>query len=401
MTGVGVVGVGMTAFGRFMDRSLGDLGAAAIRDALDDAGLEPAHIEMAFVANAMGGPITGQSSVVGQVVMDRSGIAGIPVFNIDNACAGSASALKLGIMAIQAGEARTILVAGVEKLVHADRSVTYRALNGAADIEWASTVPVDLARESVFVREVYPARLRAYADRYGLEGKTLARIAVKNRRHAAGNPVAQYRTPITVDDVLASREIVAPLTALMCAPIGDGATAVVLTRIDDMPKRWRDRMVTIRASVVAMGSPGGAGYETVRRLGDDAYRAAGVGPDQIDVAELHDATAFTELLGYEALRLCDEGQGASLVEQGVTSLGGRVPVNPSGGLESRGHPIAASGLAQIIELVHQLRGEADSRQVPEAQLGLAEIAGGFVGGDSACVAVHVLASGLTRRDLGR
>ena len=390
MTDVAIVGVGMTPFGRYPDRSLGDLGAAAVAAALGDAGIDREQIDAAFIANAMGGLVTGQSSIVGQVVLNRCGIDGIPVFNVDNACAGSASALKLEIMAIRSGEADMVLVAGVEKLYHSDRQVTYRALNGAADLEWATGTGVDLDRESVFVREVYPARLKAYSDRYGLEGRTLARIAVKNRRHAAANPVAQYRTPITIDEVLSSREIVAPLTSLMCAPIGDGATAVILRRMSDSEQDPAGRAVRIRASMVAMGSPGGAGYDTIRRLGDAAYAAADVRPDEIDVAEIHDATAFTELLGYEALRLCEDGGGGQAVVEGATALGGRIPTNTSGGLESRGHPVAASGLAQVIEIVEQLRGEAHGRQVTGARIGLAEIAGGFVGGDSACVAVHIL-----------
>jgi acetyl-CoA acetyltransferase len=389
MTGVAVSGVGMTAFGRYPDRSLGDLGAEAVRAALADAEVGPAEVQAAFVANAMGGLVTGQASVVGQVVLERSGIAGIPVFNIDNACAGSAAALRLGVTQVASGEADTVLVVGVERIYHPDRAVTYRALNGAADVEWADGTGVALDTQSVFMTRVYPARLEAYAAAHGLEPETLARIAVKNRRHAGANPLAQYRSPLTVDEVLASRAISPPLTALMCAPIGDGASAAVLRRNGATGRRG----VPIRASVVLMGRPGGNGVETVRIAGERAYAAAGLGPDEVDVAEVHDATAFTELLGYEGLGFCAAGEAAALVRDGTTSLGGGLPVNTSGGLESRGHPVAATGLAQVHELVAQLRGEAGERQVEGARIGLAEIAGGYVGGDSASVAVHVLGGG--------
>jgi acetyl-CoA acyltransferase len=389
MTGTAILGAGMTAFGKHPDRSLGDLGREAALHAINDAGLEPSDIEMAFVANTAGGELTGQVAVVGQVVMDRIGVRGIPVYNIDNACAGSATALNLATMAIRSGEADVVLVVGVERLYSDDRTKTYRALNGAADVEWARTTGADLDAESVFVKEVYPQRLRTYAARYGLEPRALATIAVKNRAHAGMNPLAQYRKPITVDEVLAARMVTPPLTTLMCAPIGDGASAVVVMSAERA--RSRDRAVWIRASLISMGT-GASADGTLRTLGDKAYRNAGLRPDQVDVAELHDATAFGELLATEELRLVERSCGSAAALDGSTALGGRIPVNTSGGLLSRGHPIAASGVAQISEIVSQLRGEAGDRQVKDARVGLTEIAGGFVGGDSAAVAVHLLST---------
>jgi acetyl-CoA acyltransferase len=389
MTSSAILGAGMTAFGRHPDRSLGDLGREAALQALQDAGFEASDVEMAFVANTAGGEITGQVAVVGQVVMDRIGVRGIPVYNIDNACAGSATALNLATMAIRAGNADIVLVVGVERLYSEDRTKTYRALNGAADVEWARTTGADLAAESVFVKEVYPRRLRVYAERYGLDPRALACIAVKNRKHAAFNPLAQYRKPITVEEVLAARVVTPPLTTLMCAPIGDGASAVVVVSAERA--RTHDKTVWIRASAISMGS-GSSSEGTLRKLGDKAYAAAGLRPEDVDVAELHDATAFGELLATEELRLVERSCGATAALDGSTSLGGRIPVNTSGGLLSRGHPIAASGVAQIAEIVWQLRGEARERQVDGARVGLTEIAGGFVGGDSAAVAVHLLAS---------
>jgi acetyl-CoA acetyltransferase len=379
---VALAGVGLTPFGRYPDKSLKELAGAAIGEALDDAGIGPGDVDMAFVANAVAPIVTGQVSVVGQTVLAPAGIEGVPVYNVDNACAGSAAALNLATHALRAGAAERILVVGVEKLFHEDRAVTYRALNGAADIEWVRSVDVDPERESVFVKHVYADRLAAYAEIARLDPVTLASIAVKNRRHAGGNPLAQYRDPLTIEEVLAARMVVDPVTTLMCAPIGDGASAAVVSS---------EGPVWIRGSAVSMGSRPGRGETTLRRVAEAAYRQAGLGPEDIDVAEVHDATAFGELLAYEELGFCEPGQGAALVAEGATQIGGRIPVNPSGGLESRGHPIAATGLAQVVELARQLRGQAEGRQVEGARVALAEAAGGFVAGDSASVAVHVLA----------
>lgn len=386
-TGTAIAGVGMTSFGRHRERSLKDLAGEAIELALADAGVDREQIDMAFVANSMASIITGQVSVVGQTILREHGFSEIPVYNIDNACASSSSALNLAVQAIRAGAATTVLVVGAEKLYAAEREKSYIALNGAADIDFVAESGIDPATESVFVAAVYPERLRAYTDSHPLAAETLATIAVKNRANAAHNPFAQYTKPISVDDVLESRMIVEPVTALMCAPIGDGASAVVLTAGGGA------RDVSVRASAVGMGAPAGNG-STIRRVAERAYAQAGLRPDDVDVAEVHDSIAFNELLAYEELGFCDPGGGTRLVEEGATALGGRLPVNPSGGLESRGHPVAATGLAQIAELTTQLRGEAGERQVDSPRVALAENAGGFAGGDTAAVAVTILGAPL-------
>lgn len=385
-----VTGVSLTAFGRHLDRSLRELAAEAIAGALSDAHLKPNEIDMAFVANTAGSVISGQVAVVGQVVLNGTGIAGIPVYNVDNACAGSSTALNLAMHAIAGGAASRVLVVGVEKLFAEDRALTFRAINGAADIEWVRSTGVDIDRDSVFMKEVYPERLREYAERWPLSAEALAKIAAKNRGHARFNDKAQYRDPLTIDAILESRVVQAPLRALMCSPIADGAAAAVVVAGD--LARQDDRAVWIRASRVSMGSPPPRAESTISRVARQAYQAAAMEPGDIDVAEVHDATAFSELLAYEELGFCEPGQGTSLVEAGDTSIGGRIPVNPSGGLESRGHPLAATGLAQIAELAAQLRGEAGKRQVEGARVALAETAGGFVGGDSAAVALTILAT---------
>jgi acetyl-CoA acetyltransferase len=378
----------MTSFGRHMDRTLKDLAGEAIDVALTDAGIQRGEVEMAFVANAMASIVTGQVSVVGQTILRALGFEDIPAYNIDNACAGSSSALNLAVQAIRSGSAEVVLVAGVEKLYAEDRARAYRALNGAADVDFVAGAGIDIDRESVFVKAIYPRRLSGYAARHGLDATALAEIAVKNRSNAARNPLAQFRTPLTVDDVLDSRMIVDPVTAFMCAPIGDGAAAAVVMSAA-RARAAGIRPVWIRGSAIGMGvAPGGA--SSIARTAARAYEQAGIGPRDIDLAEVHDSIAFNELLAYEELGLCDEGGGAGLVGHGVTRLEGRLPVNPSGGLESRGHPVAATGLAQIAELTWQLRGQAGERQVAGAGIGLAENAGGFAAGDTAAVAITIL-----------
>jgi len=384
---VAIVGVGMTPFGKHIDRSLKALGGQAIDAALTDAGLEKSDIDMAFVANSMAAVVTGQVSVIGQSVLRANGFTGIPTFNIDNACASSSSALSLAVQAIRSGPAETVLVLGVEKLMSSDRTKAYLALNGAADPDFIATAGIDISKESIFVAAIYPERLKRYADAYGLRAETLAQISVKNRTNAFTNAIAQYREPMTLDDVLKSRQIVGPITALMCAPIGDGASAAVLTRRDRTTKSQRP--VWVSASAVGMGgSP--EGVSAIRRVAMRAYKQAGISPSDVDVAEVHDSIAFNELLAYEELGFCEQGAGATLIESGATALQGNLPVNPSGGLESRGHPVAATGLAQIAELVAQLRGEAGERQVANAGIALAENAGGFSLDDTAAVAITIL-----------
>jgi acetyl-CoA acyltransferase len=385
--GVSIVGLGMTRFGKFIDTPLRTLGGEAIDAGLVDAGLEKSDIDMVFVANSMASVVTGEVSVVGQNILRAHGFFGIPVFNVDNACASSSSAIMLAANAIAAGSAETVLVLGVEKLYSSDRARAYIALNGAADLEFVQESKIDPGKESIFVTKIYPPRLKSYADAHGLRAETLAGIAVKNRRHAGLNPVAQFTDAITVPDVLASRQIVGPITALMCAPISDGAAAVVLTRSDRVPDK--KRAVKVLASAVGMGAAPG-GKSSIRRVADQAYKQAGIGPADIGAAEVHDSIAFNELLAYEELGFCGAGQGSALAESGATALGGSLPINPSGGLESRGHPVAATGVAQLIELSIQLRGEAGKRQIPNLKYALAENAGGFARDDTAAIVVTIL-----------
>jgi len=387
-----IVGVGLTPFGRFRDRSLSELAAAVIADALADAQMAADDIDMAFVANSMAAVTTGQIAVVGQSVLRPLGYSGIPVYNIDNACAASSSALDLAIHAVESGRAEVVLVVGVEKLFGTDRSDSFRALNGAVNTEYLATAQIRPEAESVFVARIYPERLNRYRTRFGLSAQTLAAIAVKNRLHASANPRAQYREPLSVDDVLSARVVVEPLTVPMCAPISDGASAIVVAS-RHRAHSAEVRPVWVRGIAVGMGGESGHGHESlVGRTARRALGEAGVSPDDINLAEVHDSTAFNELLAYEELGLCGPGEGAEFALSGRSTLGGAVPVNTSGGLESRGHPVAATGLAQIFELVGQLRQEAGDRQVPDVRVAVAENAGGYVVDDTAAAVVTVLSA---------
>lgn len=389
MSGAAIVGVGLTPFGRFKDQSLSQLAGQAIAAALADAGISPEEVQAAYVANSMASVTTGQVAVVGQAVLRPLGYSAIPVYNIDNACAASSSALDLAVQAIESGRAEVVLVVGVEKLFGPAKSDSYRALNGAVDTSFLAGAGVDASAESVFVAAIYPGRLGRYRAKYGLQARTLAEIAVKNRANAALNPCAQYTAPISVDDVLGSRMVAEPLTALMCAPISDGASAVVVTSASLARSSGR-RPVWIRGIATGMGAPPSESGSVIARIARRAFAEAGITPADIDVAEVHDSIAFNELLAYEELGLCPAGEGARFASSGTSSLAGKVPVNTSGGLESRGHPIAATGLAQIIELATQLRHEAGERQVAGARIAVAENAGGFVVDDTAAAVVTVL-----------
>jgi acetyl-CoA acetyltransferase len=244
------------------------------------------------------------------------------------------------------------------------------------------------APRSIFM-DIYAARARDYMERTGTTVADFARIAVKSHRFGALNPNAQYRDPLTEEQVLNSRKISDPITLLMCAPIGDGAAAILLTT-DPLARSRGARAVEVRASVLVSGAGNSHQAPAASRASEAAYDAAGIGPDSIDVVEVHDATAPSELMLYETLGLCRRNEGPALLRSGATDLGGRMPVNPSGGLLSRGHPLGATGCAQLVEITQQLRGDAGGRQRPDARVGLAENGGGTIGNDSAAMSVTIL-----------
>jgi acetyl-CoA acyltransferase len=401
MRDVVVAGVGMTRFGKFLDRGIRSLAEEAVQSALEDAGAEPAGMQIAFFSNAVGGLITGQEMIPGQAALRHTGLLGVPVFNVENACASASSAFHLAWMTVASGMYDVALAVGAEKLTHQDKTVSFRAIGTAVDLEQlreltaASEGGNDAANDGgqgkrSFFMDVYATMAREYMRSSGATVEDFAEVSVKNHLHGTLNPYAQYREAVTRKDVLASREITPPLTLLMCSPIGDGAAAAVLCSRHAARALGVRNPVQVRASVVVSGRDRSPGEETaVERAAKGAYEAAGTGPSDLDVVEVHDAAAPAELMVYEELGLCGKGDGPSLLASGDTRLGGRQPVNPSGGLLSKGHPIGATGIAQIVEVVWQLRGQAADRQVDGARVGLTENGGGFLGTDPAAMSVHL------------
>jgi acetyl-CoA acetyltransferase len=396
MADVVVAGVGMTRFAK-TDRTLRDLAAEAVRAALDDAEVEVGVVEAAYVGNAVAGLVTGQEMIRGQVMLRPLGIEGIPIFNIENACASSSSALHLAWQAVRSGANEIVLCLGAEKLSHEDKTVGMAAIGTAIDIEMQAELAQQLgsgeddAKRSFFM-DIYAGMARDYMKLSGATPKHFAEVVVKNQHNGGLNPRAQYGGDLTVDDVLGSRSVVYPLTLLMCSPISDGAAAVLLAS-EEAAKRHSLSGPRIRASVVRSGyrhdksdpTAGSAG-----RAASAAYEEAGLGPDELDCVEVHDASAPAELMIYEQVGFAPPGGGPELLESGRTRLDGNLPVNTSGGLLSKGHPIGATGVAQICEATWQLRGDASARQVAGAKVAMTQNGGGWLEEDSAAMAVHIL-----------
>lgn len=406
---VAIAGVGMTRFGKHMDTGLKTLGCEAVQAALADAHLEPGDLDAAFVGNAAAGLITGQESIRGQVILRSMGLGRLPVVNVENACASASTALHQACAMVTAGLYDTVLALGVEKLYHPDKKRTFSAFSGAVDVEAMERIMEGLRRSaeqggarrassgagekrSMFM-DIYALAARAHMNQYGTTAEQFAAVAAKNSYHGSLNPRAQFREALSVEQVLAAPMIAEPLTRPMCSPIGDGAAAAVVVS----PSRARAlgvrTPVRVVASVLHSGwDHGGDEPGTVEVCALEAYEQAGIGPDDLDVVEVHDATAPAEILAYESLGLCAKGEGGKLVESGATRLGGSMPVNTSGGLLRKGHPVGASGLAQIVELTEQLQGRAGDRQVEGARVALAQNGGGNIGTDAAAMCVTVLSS---------
>lgn len=386
MRDVAVLGVGMTRFGKFLDSSLKQLAGEAIDVACKDARVTAGDLGAVYASNAIAGLITGQEMIRGQVVLRSLGIDSLPVVNVENACAGGATAVTLAWQAVASGSVDIALAYGVEKMTHEDRRRPIEAIATAMDVE----LDIDRSSKSPFM-EHYAQRIHSYMEQSGATVEDFAHVAVKAQHSGARNPRAQYgSSDVTTEDIMASSLVADPLTVMMCSPIGDGAAAVVLVG-EDVVDRFEDpHPVWIRASILRSGSPPESGRGGIERAATAAYEMAGIGPDELDVVELHDANAASEVMRYESLGLAPAGEGPRLVRDGTTHFEGQLPVNPSGGLIARGHPIGATGCAQIYELTHQLRGTAGARQVKGARVALAENGGGWVGEDVAADAVHIL-----------
>ncbi|MBU2964650.1 thiolase family protein [Amphritea sp. 2_MG-2023] len=403
-----IAGVGMTRFGKHLDRGLKSLTIEAVNQALTDAGLDAKDLQAAYMGNAAAGIIVGQICVPGQMALREIGIGQIPVINIENACASASTAFNQACTMITSGLYDVVLATGAEKLFHPDKLKTFSVFSGAVDVEnydaveqqivaraEAAGMKLDMdgagTKRSVFM-DIYASMALEHMEKYGTTQAQFAAVSAKNSFHGSLNPRAQYQDLLTVEQVLSAPEIAYPLTLPMCSPIGDGAAAVVLVSERKAREMGLSDPVKVASSVLRSGwdpqSEDEAGVTETCAM--EAYEEAGVGPEDLSCIELHDASAPSELIYYEQLGLCNKGEGGRFVEEGHSKLGGRVPVNTSGGLLRKGHPIGATGIAQIVELTEQLQGRAEGRQVEGARIALAENGGGWINTDAAAVVVSIL-----------
>ncbi|WGS17848.1 MULTISPECIES: thiolase family protein [unclassified Bradyrhizobium] len=379
-TTVYIAGAAMTAFGRHNDLSMQDLAQSAVLGALTDAEIAADRIQAMYNANVYGG------MVLGQVLMRDLGITGPALYNVENACASGATAVHLACHALRLGIYDTVLVWGVEKLT---------SLGGGTIPLQRNDYKTELyAAQGMTLPTVYAMRGTRYLHERNEKPEILAGVAVKNRAHGELNPLAQQRKAVSIDEVLQSRPVAEPLTLLQCCPsMVDGAAAVVLTTVRPSSARPAVRVLgsAVQSGLLEEGCDDILDAEITARTARLAYENAGLGPRDVNVVELHDAFTIAELLYYEALGLAEPGEGAALLRSGGTALGGRVPVNPSGGLLAKGHPLGATGVAQMVEIAWQLQSRAGKRQVEGARIGLTQCTGGGIAGvDHAASAVHVL-----------
>lgn len=387
-----IVAATMLPFSKYPDRSAAVLGRQVIHQLLDETGVKPAEIQAVYAGRSFAGALDGQVSVPGQTALRGTGISDLPVANFDNACAAVPTALHFASHALAGGQYETMLVVGLDKLFAKERSASMRALIGAMDVDEARwMLESDAVDGSVFMEHYYGKVAKDYMCRTGATARDLAEVAVKNRSHAGLNRFAQYRSPLTVEEVLAEPLVADPLTRLMCSPLTDGAVAMLLCSATAAKMYANLSPVRVAASVIRSGQPEATPQDPVlTRAAHQAFEEAGVGPDDLDFVEVHEASATGELIATEELGLCRPGEGARLLRDRDSYLGGRIPVNVSGGLLSRGHPGAATGGGQLVELVWQLQGHCGDRQVLNANVGLAHSSGGLIGREPGCTAVTIL-----------
>jgi len=410
MNKVFVAGVSMTPFGKQLDRSIKQLAADALAGVLADAGAETGDIQAVFYGNCVQGHMEGQDMVRGDIALREAGVQRVPVINVENACATGSTAFHLAANYVQSGAADIVLAIGAEKMYSQDKARMFSAFDGAWDvhnveysrdtlIRMGDGVPVPPGTTSdkpysVFM-DVYAGFCRLHMKTFGTTQRQIAAVAAKNHGHSVHNPLAQYRKPFSIDEVMSAPPIIYPLTLPMCSPVSDGAAAALVCNAAGLAKlKGRSgRAIRVLASVLQTGSdraPEDYANHATAHAARRAWEQAGIGPQDVSLAEVHDATAMGEIIELEALGLTPLGGAGPAAERGELSLGGRLPVNVSGGLECKGHPIGATGLGQVFELVTQLRGEAGARQVSDARIGLSQNGGGIIGVEEAVVAVTVL-----------
>lgn len=379
MTRPAIIGAAMSRFAKRPEVTVQDLGWPVVLEALRDAGIDRKDVNAVYTGSAFSGRL------VGQRVLRPIGMTGIPVINCENACSSGATAFREACLAIRHGEIDVAVVLGIDKLTSLGGGV----LPGQAE-DWEVAVGLTMPA-------LYAMRAKRYMHDHGVSAEQLAMVAVKAHRHGAFNPYAQFNNEVTVQQVLQSKPVADPFTVIQCCPTGDGAAAVVVCS-DKFARRVTRKPVWSVATELTSGiyMPGFRDMTTPEitvRGAKEVYELAGIGPDDIDMAEVHDAFTIAELLYYEAFGFCAPGEAVDLLERGETSLGGRIPVNPSGGLLCKGHPVGATGIAQVVEAVWQLRGEADKRQVQGAKTALTHCTGGGIAGlDHGACSINILAA---------
>ena len=410
MSDIYIAGIAMTVFGRHPDRSLEDMAGEALAGALQDAGCARSDLGIAFYAGMTNGPLQGQISIPGQVVLSKNGTEGIPIYNVENACASGSSAFNLALQSLKAGTTDVALALGAEKMNIPDKARAFAIFEGGWDVSRAEEnyqtlvkmgegveVPPGTTSDKPFSKfmEIYAAMCRLHMKTYGTTQRQIAAVSAKNHCHSVHNPFSQFRKPFTVEEILAAPPITYPITLPMCAPLSDGAAAAILCTEEGLERIGADRKRCVRVAASILRSFSHRGMdEPQRSVGHlaalQAYEQAGLGPEDMHVAEVHDASAMGEILQAENLGFVPFGEAGPAAERGEFTVGGRIPINPSGGLESKGHPLGATGIGQLYELVTQLRGEAGQRQVAGARHAIQENGGGMQGIEEAAVAIHIL-----------
>ncbi len=378
MRDVAIIGCGMTKFGELWKKSIRDIFVEAGLKAIDDAGVE--NIDSMYVGSMTSGLFVEQEHI-SAIMADYLGIAGIPAVRIESACASGGLALRQGFIEVTSGMNDIVLVGGVEKMTDG-ADATY-ALASAADQEYE-------VYNGITFPGLYAMIARAHMHRYGTTRKQLALVAVKNHKNGASNPNAQFQRETTIDGVINATMVADPLTLMDCSPVSDGAACVILCPLDQA-KKYTDTPVKILASCAATDNialhqrDDVTILKAVKLSGESAFKQAGISPGDIDVAEVHDCFTIAEICAIEDLGFVAKGKGGEFTEKGETALDGKIPINTSGGLKSKGHPVGATGIAQVIEIVEQLRGNAGKRQVKNAKVGLTQ----NMGGSGASSVVHI------------
>jgi acetyl-CoA acetyltransferase len=380
MRDVYIIGVGMTRLGKFPEMKITDLARDAFLSAVKDSGVHPKEIEAAFIGHVR---MFGSGAMVGQRIMREVGVTGIPIVNVENICSSGSSAVWCAFGAVSSGQFNVAAVIGVEQLSTLGKGVIPPRQEDLEGFQGA-TLPSYFAMVA-----------RRHMHEYGTTIKQLAKVSIKNHKNGCLNPYAQFQKEITFEEICSSPMVADPLTVLHCCPTGDGGAAAILCS-EEVVKKYNPKPVKIAASVLKSGSYDGGWRDLTtndqtKRAAQEAYEKAGIGPEDLDVIELHDCFTIAEIFHYENLGLCKRGEGGRLIDEGRTELSGKIPVNPSGGLLAKGHPLGATGVAQMIEVVWQLRGEAGKRQIPNAKVGLTHCLGGVIDQlDLGACTVHVL-----------